>query len=93
MESALHPGSAAMAAEARKREKYAALSTRYRFEAVAVETSGVIGPSSLEFLNGLGRRMTACTGDRRETQWLIQRLGIAIARGNAAAILASGHTS
>ena len=71
MESALHPGSAAMAAESRKRDNYAALSTRYRFEAVAVETSGVIGPSSSEFLNGLGRRMIACTGDRRETQWLI----------------------
>ena len=69
IESALHPRSVAMAAEARKREKYVALSTRYRFEAVAVETSGVIGPSSLEFLNGpLRRRMTACTNDRTESQ-------------------------
>ena len=93
MELALHPGSTATAAESRKGEKYADLSIRYLFEAVAVETSGVMGPSNLEFLNGIGRRMTACAGDCRETQWLIQRLGIAIARGNSATIIASGHTS
>ena len=33
----------------------------------------------------LGRRMTAATGDSRETSFLRQRLSVAIQRGNAIA--------
>ena len=51
---------------------------------------GVIGPSSRKFLAELGRRIAAATGERREQQWLVQRISLAIARGNAAAILATG---
>ena len=92
IESALQPGSAASAAETRKRAKYRGLTDRYDFEPVAVETSGVMGPSTLRFLKSLGRRMKAVTGESREVEWLMQRFSIAIARGNSAAILASGQT-
>ena len=35
----------------------------------------------------LGRRITAVTGERRATEFLLQRLSVAIQRGNAASIL------
>ena len=64
---------------------------RYRFEPLAIETTGVFGPSSLKFVYELGSRVRECTGERRETQWLLQRLSLAVVRGNAAAVLASGR--
>ena len=47
----------------------------------------LIGPSSRSFLKELGRRVTAETGEARETSYLLQRLSVAIQRGNAAAVL------
>ena len=88
--SALAPGSAAVAAEDRKRTKYASLVDRYIFEPVAMETTGVVDSSTAEFLEMLGKRITARAGDRRETIWLFERLSMAVVRGNAASILATG---
>ena len=88
---ALNPGSAAKAAEEKKRAKYSELSDRFRFEPVAVETSGVIGPSTLKFLIELGQRMRQHTGERREGLWLLQRISFAIVRGNAASVAATGN--
>ena len=88
---ALNPGSAAKAAEERKRARYSELSDRFRFEPVAVETSGVIGPSTLKFLIELGQRMRERTGERREGLWLLQRISFAIVRGNAASVAATGN--
>ena len=34
-----------------------------------------------------GRRITKATGERRATEFLLQRLSVAIRRGNAAAVL------
>ena len=67
------------------------MSDRYRFEPVAVETMGVIGPSTFGFLREIGRRMRAVTGEGRELTWLLQRVSIAVARGNASSILACGN--
>ena len=89
--SSLEPGSAAMAAEDRKRQRYAAIAQRYIFIPVAVETTGVLGPAAAAFLTDLGRRITDVTGDRREVAWLRQRVSIAVIRGNAAAILAATY--
>ena len=89
-ETSLTAGAAANKAERRKRERYSGLEDRYRFEPLAIETTGVIGQSSAKLISELGRRLTGCTGDKRETQWLRQRLSIAVARGNAASILATG---
>ena len=76
-----------------KRRHYSGLEPGYRFEPVAVETSGALGGGTLRFLQELGRRVTACTGERRETHWLLQRVSMAIVRGNAAAILATGRVA
>ena len=88
---AMRSGKAAEEAERLKRERYAEISARFRFEPLAVETTGVLGPSSLKFVTELGSRARQCTGERRETQWLFQRISLAVARGNAAAVLASGR--
>ena len=87
--SAVSSGRAACDAEVLKRRKYAALGNRYRFEPVAVETSGVFGNTSGSLIKEIGCRMSGVTGERRETYWLQQRIGIAIQRGNAHSILAA----
>lgn len=84
--SAAHAGAAATAAEGRKRRRYAELGRRYRFQPVAVETCGVFGQSTLSFLKELGRRITRETGDRRETEFLFQRVSIAVVRGNSTSL-------
>lgn len=89
IQSALNPGSAARCAEERKRARYAALSDRFIFVPFAVETTGVLGPAAVELVKELGRRLTARSGDGRETMRLAQRISIAVARGNAASVLAT----
>ena len=89
--SACAPGSAADGAEERKEAHYASLSERFRFVPVAIETAGVYGKKTEAFISKLGGRMAAATGDARERAWLRQRLSIAVVRGNAASILATGR--
>ena len=90
VDAAITPGSAASSAEERKRVKYASLANRYEFQPIAVETSGVLGPSTIAFLQRLGKKITAQSENRRETSWLFERLSIAVVRGNAASVLATG---
>ena len=85
--AAVQAGAAAGDAEAEKRRKYADLCQRFRFEPIAFETSGSCGPSTKKLLREIGAQMSAATGERRETEWLLQRCSIAVARGNAASIL------
>lgn len=85
--AATKAGAAAHNAELAKRRKYVELVKRFRFEPVAFETGGACGPSTKVFLRELGSRLTAVTGERRETEWLLQRCSFAVIRGNAASIL------
>jgi hypothetical protein len=87
--SAVTPATAAGQAEERKRHKYRVLAENYHFEPFAVETTGVFGPTTLKTVDEIGRRLTAETGEPRETLWLKQRIGIAILRGNAFSVLAT----
>ena len=88
-QSSLATGSAASAAESRKRTKYAELSSgNYAFVPVAIETLGAWGPCALEFCADLGERIVRYTGDARVTAFLKQRLDMhAIQRGNVAAVV------
>ena len=79
-------GAAARAAEDRKRQRYAALALRYDFAPLAVETSGALGPAFSDLLQEIGKRIRQRSGEARETAWLRQRVSMAVARGNAAAI-------
>ena len=88
-QTAIESGHAAAKAEKDKRNKYLVLAQRYKFEPIAIETSGVFGPSTRNIIHEIGKRISEKTGDKRETLWLKQRLNIAIQRGNALSIIAS----
>ena len=60
---------------------------RFRFEPIAIETSGVYGPSACVIVQEIGKKISQISGDKRESMWLKQRLSIAIQRGNALSIL------
>ena len=77
-------GAAAERAASRKVEKYNFLHDTYIFIPLACETTGVWCTEGAEFLNKLGRRTSIITGDKHETAYLLQRLSVAIQRGNAA---------
>ena len=90
-ESAVSPGSAAKKAEERKTGHYEALTARYQFYPVAIETTGVYGSKTERFIKDLGSRMKGRTDEARQSAWLRQWLSVAIARGNASSILATGN--
>ena len=86
-DSAGAAGQAAAKAEESKRSKYSDLVRRFRFEPIAIETSGVYGPTTRVIVQEIGKRIMQVSGDKREIMWLKQRLSIAVQRGNAASIL------
>ena len=60
-------GGAAEGAANRKELKYQALVRTHTFIPLAFETFGPINSKGVLFFNQLGRRLTANTGDKRET--------------------------
>jgi len=80
------PGAVANDAERRKATKYMALSGRYIFTPVAVESLGALGEEAMTFFRDIGRRIAAVTAEPRSFQFLMQRLSVAIQYGNAACI-------
>jgi hypothetical protein len=76
-------------AETRKFSKYAELvaSGEYIFAPIAIETLGVWGPSALAICAEIGGRIAERTGDIRSVAFLKQRLGVAVQRGNASAVM------
>jgi len=93
-ESAITVGSAASNAEHNKKLKYAELveAPDIMFSPVAVETLGTWGPSATALCREIGSRMAALSGDSRSHSFLLQRLALAVQRGNAAAV-AGTHPS
>ena len=85
--TATEAGHAAAKAEVAKRAKYSELANRHRFEPIAFETTGVMGPSTKAIVLEIGKRMSETSGENRESLWLLQRLSIAIQRGNALSAL------
>eukprot|EP00731_Ephydatia_muelleri_P038823 Em0928g2a len=88
-QSTLAAGAVASQAEDRKKIKYSYLDGHpgICFTPIAYETSGVVGPLSQIFLKELGHRLSATTGDTKSYSYLLQRLSVAVQRGNAASIL------
>jgi hypothetical protein len=82
-------GAAAAKAEKKKKDLYSNLPNQYLFCPFAVETLGTFGEEALQLVNELGGRLRNATGDAREKTWLIQRISVAIQRGNAASVLAT----
>ena len=76
-------GAAAEGAASRKELKYQALATTHCFIPLAFETLGPINIKGLDFFKELGRRLSATTGDSRETAFLFQRLSVLVQRFNS----------
>lgn len=81
------PGAVARAAEERKRQKYSELSHVFCFIPIAIETHGAFGDEALLFIQELGEKIKAVSGEYRATEFLFQRLSVAIQQGNAASVL------
>ncbi len=76
----------------RKKRKYSHLDQCHLFVPVAIETTGVFGPETMEFLRKLGRRLQLVSADHNSFTNLIQRLSVAVQRGNAASVLGSARS-
>jgi hypothetical protein len=85
--SSKSPGYAAKLGETIKKGKYKFLENNYIFVPVAMESTGVFGKDGLNLVLEIGRKLAEVTGERRSTSFLIQRLSLAVQRGNAASIL------
>ena len=71
----------------RKKDKYAELAATHHFVPVAIETMGVFGKEAEAFFIELGRRIREETGEPLSFHYLLQRIAVAVQRGNAAAVL------
>ena len=87
--TSVQAGSAAATAEVNKRTKYSDLRQSIEFVPIALETSGVWGREGRALIRELGRRIAIAQHDTRSTMFLLQRISIAVQRGNAECILAS----
>ena len=82
--AALAAGSFADAAEVMKIAKYAELDRRFIFQPVAVETTGAMGKSTIQFFKHLGRRLAVRFQDQRVPESVF-----GYSQGNAFSILQS----
>ena len=85
-QSSLAVGSAALAAEAKKRTKYDQLARSSIFVPFVIESLGAWGQEALAFSSELGSRVAEKTGERRSTAFFRQRMIVAIQKGNAASV-------
>jgi len=59
------------------------MSTSALFELIVIEIIGVLNASARHFLDDRGRRISANSGEARETGYLYQRIPIFVQRFNA----------
>jgi len=62
---------------------YSGLEDKRIFQPIAVESLGPLNETACRFLKDLGRRISAQSGDERESAFLFQRLSVLIQRFNA----------
>ena len=82
-------GAAADQAATSKVHKYGSLINTYHFVPVVIETLGVWNTEGLALMRDIGRRTSRITSDPRETSFLLQRLSVAVQRGNATSVRGS----
>ena len=80
-------GAAAAHSAVLKGQKYNALSPTFHFVAIARETLGPWNVEELNFIRELGRRTALVTNDTRETNFLLQRVSVAVQLGNVASVV------
>ena len=86
-------GGAAEPAESRKQRKCELFEDRFIVQPVGFETLGSWGPAARTFLSDIGRRIEQATGRERSSEFLRQRIGMEIQRGNAASVMGTAETS
>jgi hypothetical protein len=80
-------GFAAEMACKRKHNKYRSIiSSNYIFKSLAFETLGPWCKETIDFINVIGDRLIAESGDSKSKKFLFERISLAIQRGNAASI-------
>jgi hypothetical protein len=85
-DTARRQGAAAEAAEAQKRRKYAPFARDYLVTPLAFESHGPLSVSTAEFLGDLSKKISRERGKSAGT-FFLQRLCLAVQRGNALSIL------
>jgi hypothetical protein len=67
--------------------KYSSIiSSNYVFKGLAFETLGPWCKEAIDFINVIGNRLIAESGDSKSKKFLFERISLAIQRGNAASI-------
>lgn len=84
--SSVLSGSVADNAEREKHNNYIDLKNQYIFTPLAFESFGAVGPETSVFLKKLGKLMSKNSGEPRSLDFLLQRISIAIQRGNSVCI-------
>ena len=70
-----------------KAGKYAHFGQAYPFNPVTIGTMGALGPHNAAFLKELGTTIHKETGEARSSAFVLQRLPVAVQKGNAAAVM------
>ena len=73
--------------EFKKHAKYAHLESTHQFVPMAVETLGALGLEANSLLKEIARRIFLAPGEERAHEFLLQRVAVAVQRGNAASVL------
>ena len=80
-------GFVATFAESKKISKYSHLLPSYLFSPIAIESLGALGAKSSSLIRELGKRIRHHSGEESAFPFLLQRLSIAVQRGNASLIM------
>ena len=80
-------GAVAAEADYKKTLKYMHLDSSHCIVPVAVETLGVFGKAARHFFKEVAQRVKLATDDSLAHQYLVQRISVAVQRGNAAGVL------
>jgi hypothetical protein len=71
----------------RKHSKYSSIiSSNYIFKGLAFATLGPWCKETIDFINVIGNRLIAESGDSKSKKFFLERISLAIQRGNAASI-------
>jgi hypothetical protein len=62
------------------------ISSNYIFKGLAFETLGPWCKEVMDFINPIGNRLLAESGDSKSKKFLFERISLAVQRGNAASI-------
>ena len=77
----------ATSAEVEKSNKYKELVWTHHVAPLAIETSGMFGPGTQEFVTELDRQLIQVSGDPLVRSQMIQQISVAVQKGNAASVL------